>query len=136
MVATEYQRSFNPLPLLLVLLVALLAVAGAVSVKNGRHAVQKHGWEATAIRQACDGDGPVQVWKSSSSRQKDKFFQVCRLPDGRLGIRIIRCASGVWHEITSFVPNGPTGNGTMARIIEYLSPKATPYRQSLSEACR
>jgi hypothetical protein len=99
------------------------------------HAVLRHGEDALAIRQSCDENGPEQVWQSRSPNQQNKFFQVCLLPDGRRGIRIIECVRGVWQEVTSFVPSGALGSGTPERVREYLSGQAVPFGGRLSDMC-
>jgi hypothetical protein len=131
---TATRQTFNPIPAMLFVLVLLAVAAGAVAVKSSQHAEQKHGTEALAIRQSCDNRGPEQVWRDRGD--KNKYFQVCRLPDGRLGVRIIKCSRGIWTEVTSFVPSGTLGDGTSARMHEYLQGKATKFRGSLVEACR
>lgn len=136
MTQTAQAQNRSPM-LLIVLLLILLAAAGAtVAVRTGGHAVARHGADAIAIREACDSGNIVQIWRSASWRQKDKFFRVCQLDDGRLGVQIIRCVRAAWVEITAFVPSGQLGDGTMARVLEYLSGQATPFRGKLSDVCR
>jgi hypothetical protein len=116
----------------------LLLAAGilTITVNSRSHAVIKHGEEAVAIRRACNEKGPEQIWRSQSPDQQNKFFQVCRLDDGRLGLRVIACTAKGWLELTAFVPNGSLGNGTIERVREYLSGKARPWVGNLGEMCQ
>ena len=131
------QATVNPLPLLALIALAIAVASAllAIQVRPRTHAVQKHGREALAIRDSCENKGPVEVWRSLSPSQPGKFFQVCELSDGRLGLRIIQCTAKGWLEKTAFVAKGALGNGTWERTIEYLSARAAPFEGKLSRMC-
>lgn len=135
-VTTQTQRPFNPLPVILIMALAALAVGTllALQVRSRTHAVKKHGAEALAIRQSCEQKGPIDVWRSLSPGD-EKFFQLCELQDGRIGLRILKCTAKGWMELTAFVAKGRLGNGTWARTEEYLLAKAEPFRGKLSRVC-
>jgi hypothetical protein len=102
------------------------------------HAVEKHKGEALATRAACS-DGVYRRYRSRSPYEQNTFYDVCRLPDGRYGLRIIRAlcrvaetGAVVVEEATSFIPGyGPT-KGTWATMKAYVTARATPYRWPLS----
>ena len=131
--AGHYQHgSFNGLLLLALFALAaigLVAVAGQVTVLNGSHAVAKHAADAVAIQTCLDNDGPSEVWKSRSPRMGNRYFQVCELPDGRLGFRIVELVRDGWREVTSFVVK----DGTRAQLVEYLSAQAVRFAGKLSQ---
>lgn len=121
-------------PLLALLLAAVLLAAG-VKVTPRMHAVVKHGLEAVAIRDSCDG-GADYIFQSLSPKTPNKFLELCALEDGRWGIRIIECVGRRWIERTAFVPKGTLGDGTWERAMEYISGKARPWSGKLSKVCK
>lgn len=102
----------------------------SVSVKETEHAVQKHGTEAVQIRRCLDKPGgTIDVWKFSTWRRPNQFFQICQLEDGRMGLRLIeKLRNGIWKEKTSFVVK----SGSPAEVLEYLTARATRWTDWLS----
>ncbi|KAA3645355.1 MAG: hypothetical protein DWQ07_12875 [Chloroflexi bacterium] len=98
-------------------------LAGIVVI-NGRHAVDRHGAEATAIRTCIDNNGPTQIWMS---RDKRTFYQICQLEDGRWGLQAIIKKGQEWFEKTAFVK----GDGSWQALMRYLGNIATKYNGTL-----
>ena len=93
-IACPQQRVFNPLP---ILLLAILAMA----VVYGSHAVIKHGIEAEQVRECINKGGGIQLWKNSDTGRQ---AEVCLLPDGKFGVQVTRFKK----EVTSFIKNKMT----------------------------
>jgi putative hemolysin len=91
------------------------------------HAVEKHGADAVAIRKCLQDKGPLKVFKSTV--EQGVFYQICQLPDGRVGLQVVKWAKdlGQWIEKTAFV----RGDGSLKAVIEYLSKFSTPYNGPL-----
>lgn len=103
------------------------------------HAVNKHKGEALATRDACEQNGVYRRFRSRSPYEQNKFYEVCRLPDGRYGLRIIRALCRVAEtgdivveEATSFIPGAGPTKGTWATMKAYVTAKGTPYRWPLT----
>lgn len=110
-----------------------------VQVVYRDHAVNKHAGEALATRAACDQNGVYRRYRSRSPYEQNKFYDVCRLPDGRYGVRIIRALCRVAEtgeivveEATSFIPGDGVTKGTWATVKAYVTAKAVPYRWPLA----
>ena len=101
--------------------VALVLMAAAMAAMPGAHAVRRHGAEAVAVRQCMDNSGPALVFRDKHFA--DKLYLLCQLePDqDKWGLQIVRKAGRGWQEVTSFIPK----NGTLARVVEYVSRSAT-----------
>ena len=84
-------RAFNPLPLLLVVIVA-------VAVVYGTHAVIRHGTQAEQVREWVERNGPIQRWNYPDN---NRIVSVCQMDDGKFGIQVTERT----REITSFVKN-------------------------------
>lgn len=114
-----------PILLLLIGAAVLLAVAAregvptpvAVEVEYTTHA-EKHP-EAHSIRRCLEQRGADSVWRSRSWREPFKFFRTCLLPDGTIGMQIVKWSwrSLAWREVTSFVIK----DGRAAQVREYLT---------------
>lgn len=125
-------RAVNLLLLFLlfaVVAVLLLSTAGidvdwspVMQIVHRDHAVKKHGSDALAVRQSCDNGGRMHLFRSQSYRTPDKFFELCLLDDGRVGLRIREWSKRAcdWFERTSFVP----GDGSYRAAIEYVTARA------------
>ena len=116
-----------PLAVIMVLMYLFFVVLAAppppvhapvVTDPNTARHTQKH-VEAEAIRSCLDQHGAAQVWRSRSWREPNKFFRVCQLDDGRLGVMVVKWSAraGVWREVTSFVIK----DGRASQTREYLS---------------
>lgn len=75
--------------------------------------------EAESIRRCLQDKGIYQVWRSRSWRTPLKFFRLCVLNDGRIGMQVVEWSwtSWAWLEKTAFSPK----NGTSFELREYLS---------------
>ena len=128
MVATaSYPRAWPRIPFgRLFGLIILLALAG-VAVQTAVHAVNRHGQEATDIRNCLDKNGPQMVF-----RQVDgSFLLFCQLQDGRWGMQITKRAQEAPHnyiERTAFVK----GDGRWDTVRRWLdSVRATRWTKAL-----
>ena len=97
-------RAFNPLPL-------LLAVIVAAAVVYGSHAVAKHGTDAEQVRRCVENGWTLQLWHNPTTGRQ---AEVCALPSGKYGIQISRFG----REITSFVKNKLTRLSQVERYLE------------------
>lgn len=156
---TTYQDDVNPAEALrLIFLVGTLALAlggiaalisgqlqataatttGEVQVVYREHAVKKHAEEAVATRNACESNGVYRRFRSYSPKHPNKFYEVCQLPDGRFGLRIVRAlcrtADGVVvvEEATSFIPGHGPGKGSWKVVRDYVTQRAGKFRWPLS----
>lgn len=90
----------------------------SVDVVYTGHATAKHD-EASDIRKCLKDKGIYQMWRSRSWRTPFKFFRLCVLQDGRIGMQVVEWSwtSWAWLEKTAFTPK----NGTPFELREYLS---------------
>ena len=84
-------RAFNPLPL-------LLAVIVAAAVVYGTHAVARHGTQAEQVRECMSSNGPIQRWRYEDN---NRIVSVCQLDNGKFGIMVTERT----REVTSFIKN-------------------------------
>lgn len=103
------------------------------------HAVERHAGDALAVRSACDEQGIYRRYRSRSPKDPNKFYEICRLPDGRLGLRIVRAACRVaetgqvvLEEVTSFIPGYEGAKGTWKFTKSYVHKRATLFRWPLN----
>ncbi len=94
------------------ILAALLLLA-SITVVVHAHAVQRHGAEAEAIRACLDQNGPYQHWRAFD---RETFYRICQLEDGKWGLQAITKVGEQWHEKTAFI----RGNGSWRALMEYL----------------
>ena len=85
------------------------------------HSTIAHGLEAVAIRACIAKSGVSQLWKTRSEKpgKSNKFFRVCELDDGRVGMQIVQWSwrAMAYREVTAFVVK----DGRPAQLREYLS---------------
>jgi hypothetical protein len=91
------------------------------AVALSTHAVVKHGSEALAIHRCIENNGPMQTWKSTV--EDDVFYELCELPDGRVGMRVMIYRLKEQINRTAFVPK----DGSWMKVTDYLSKFATRY---------
>jgi len=100
----------------------------ATRVIETDHATIAHGLEAIAIRACIAKSGVSQLWKTRSEKpgKANKFFRVCELPDGRMGMQIVQWSwrALAYREVTSFVVK----DGRPAQLLEYLTAIAVQVR--------
>jgi len=96
-------RFFNPLPMLLMLIVLATVVYGA-------HAVIRHGTLAEEIRRCIESNGPLETW---SNPLTGRSAMICQLPSGMLGLQI--CEGD--HEVTC-IPKEKVSR--IEQIYQYL----------------
>lgn len=123
--ASSGRRSIMPLLLLLATAIILLAAAARqavpapvdVDVVYTSHA-EKHP-EAPRIRRCLENEGAHQVWRSRSWRDPFKFFRICRLDTGKIGLQIVKWSwrSLAWREVTAFIIK----DGRADQVFEYLT---------------
>jgi len=127
--SAPFRLVLNPVVVVIILLALIFAVvlpvaSGAMqclAVSWCEHSVVKHTTDAQAIHDCLESNGPTQKWQSNSWRTPNKFFYVCQLDDGRMGMSIImRTAQGL-KEKTSFIVK----NGKVSELFEYLTARAT-----------
>jgi len=96
-----------------------------VDVIETVHATKKHGVDAQSIRQCLKDKGASQLWLTRSNKwhNRHKYFRTCNLPDGRIGVQIVKWSwtAGAWREVTAYVIK----DGRPAQVVEYLSARAT-----------
>ncbi len=92
-------------------------------VQVSDHGLEKH-VEAKDLQDACNRDGPYQVWKDKT--EKGKFYFICRVGETFGVIPVISTASGLVAK-TAFMPSNSAGNGTMNAVRFYLEAFATRY---------
>jgi hypothetical protein len=105
----------------------------AIPVEDRDHAVARHGADALSIREACNNGGFLRLYQSRSWKTPLKFYVLCMLPDGRVGLRILEIVGGTDAmrrviERTSFFVKG----GTFAEAIEYVTACAVEIFEPLS----
>jgi hypothetical protein len=99
------------------------AVKPIPEIKYQRHAVEKHGSDALAIRKCLnDKGGADEIWRSFD---KKTFYLWCQLPDDRWGFMAIvqDAVDRLWYESTSFVK----GDGTMGILLRYMEKFGTKF---------
>ena len=122
---TTDQRGVSPLLLLFLALIVLsgplLAVMStpAGTVLTRKHAVERHGSEAVAIRDCLQQRGAMETWQDKERPGVQAWM--CQLDDGRYCISIVQWWNSVvdgaeWRESTSFCP----ANGTYDKVVKYL----------------
>ena len=109
-IACPAPRTFNPLPLLLALLVLVAAII------YGTHAIEKHGSQAQAVRDCIANGGTMQLWVNP---QTGRQAEVCQLPTGKFGIHVTRYG----REVTSFIKNKLTKISQVERYLENVGYK-------------
>jgi len=117
MVATLPLRRSNLSPVL-GLLLAVLLISAALPAS---HAVIRHGDDALAVRQCLRERGPALVFRDRVER--DKYYLMCELPDGRWGLQVVKDLKTRLQEITSFIRRDPTFQG----VKTYIERHATRY---------
>ena len=122
---TQQRQPTFPFWIILLGLALALGLVLAINVQPSQHAVERHGTDALAIRNCLDSNGPTEVWRHKT--EKDKFIEICQLDDGRWGMRIIRKAEEKFYEITCFCRDNPTYNA----ITRYLGRFSTRYKGGL-----
>jgi hypothetical protein len=86
------------------------------------HAGDQHGdAEVAAIRNCIDKNKPYQVWQHNI--EKNVFYFLCKLPDGKWGIQIFCLHNGTCFEKSAFIPK----DGSLAEVIKYLSRNASKF---------
>ena len=113
------QPPFPGRRLLLLLAAAGLGALLLLAIPND-HAVNRHGADAAAVQKCLQQHGPYQVWQDI--QQPDRWWQLCRLDDGRWGVQLVARAGDLWHEVTAFIPRG----GKLAKVIQWLGRRAIP----------
>lgn len=100
----------------------LVAVRAIPTVVPTQHADDEHPVDAALVRKCLhDKMGADEVWRHDNG---EKFYLLCRLPDGRWGFQAIyRDARGIWREITAFVK----GDGSRQILEKYLSQFSTKF---------
>lgn len=105
----------SKLPIIPILCILVFATA----VQLTFHAILTHKSETEAVDQAC-GRHSLGVWENPTN---GKQFQLCKLPDGSYGIRVmIRDANNNLRKITSFirkVHSKPVLD--IVKIMEYIN---------------
>lgn len=97
-----------------------------IDVQLNDHAVEGHGTDAILIRECLNNNNPTLVLKSRWD--KNVYFRVCQLEDGRFGIQVLLRKAGQWIEKTTFVPK----DGSWAKVSKYLFSRATRFKTPLS----
>lgn len=110
------------------ILVMSAAKRSPIPVQQGKHSWLRHGEIADYVHNACQDNGPEEIWKI---RNTDRFVQGCRLPDGRYGVQIFHKVKDLWEEITSFIPE-KGGQNSLQVVRDYLiKSNATPFKSPL-----
>ena len=87
--------------LLLVLALAMAGLMFLMAVQANRsHAVQKHGASYILVRKCLDDNNADQVWKNPVT---GRWAEICKMADGRFGIRISEKIHGMFEEVTGWI---------------------------------
>ena len=127
---TTNQRGISPL---LLLFLAAIVVSGPLlavmstpqgSVLTRKHAVERHGSEAVAIRDCLQKSGPAEEWVKRDDPNVE--YWMCQIPSGKWCIMVAQVWNSVvdgaeWRESTSFCPR----DGSYQKVVRYLSRFAT-----------
>lgn len=113
------------LALLALGVLAAVIVTPLGRVKTTRHATERHGSEAVAIRQCIQKNGALERWEQLEDPSVE--YWMCQLPDGRVCVQVVqawpsRVEGTDWRERSSFCPRG----GVYERVIDYLQQFARP----------
>ncbi|CAG0937166.1 hypothetical protein TFLX_06078 [Thermoflexales bacterium] len=137
-IASSRKRSGGKSPFLWLVVVVLLLAAmlsvlfqqvrqiplpgnrGSVGVRYNAHAEDEHP-EAHTVRKACE---QRTEFLYKYLYESGKYAFICRLPDDKWGMMIIKKAQDFWEEVTSFIPK----DGSKWAVQQYVEKFATPFK--------
>jgi hypothetical protein len=79
------------------------------------HAAEKHSADAVAVRQCLDDYGSMHIFFNPNSK---RYANICFMPDGKYGIRIVEEVNGKMQEVTAFVKEKLKTWQQMGRYLE------------------
>jgi hypothetical protein len=79
--------------------------------------------EAPLVRDCLKKNGASEVWRSFN---KETYYLLCQLPDGRWGFMAIvkEAIDQFWHEKTSFIKD----DGSRSGLVNYLTKWGTKFK--------